>query len=102
MRDLVEWAIAIFLAVCFWAVVVWVAGLLVVRWVEPSTAALPPMAHSEAAEPPAREISVACGFHLVAFYVAVDVATLEPLGQIGDEPVEMAVLPAPCPDGFLE
>ena len=65
----------------------------------PAHAATPP---NPTTEPAPRVIQVACGFHVMAIYVTVDAATLEPLYPLNNDPIEMAVMPAPCPPNLGE
>ena len=81
----------------FWIVMALIALAAVSIVVE---AALPPMRH---AGPSLREEAppetVVCGYHVAALWVALDLDTMRPLYLLSEEPIELGILPAPCPKG---
>ena len=94
MREIVEWVIAVAIMAAVVFSVIYSFGKAVEWMSGPSDAALPPNVMNEAPLPP---VTVSCAFKMVAFYVAVDFETLEPLSLINPDAIDIAVLPAPCP-----
>ena len=81
-------------------ILLWVADAANARPAFPTTAqelaarvALPPSDHAPA-EP---QMSVFCGYQIVAFQALFDFATAQPIRVLNAQYIPLGVLPAPCP-----